>query len=70
MRYIISLRVKEGDSVKKINGGDFLMGCQRLRILFLKTVVLCTYWSAPTSYNVMGAGLKANEDVPKMEVAT
>lgn len=46
------------------------MGCQRLRILFLKTVVLCTYWSAPTSYNVMGAGLKANEDVPKMEVAT
>ena len=60
-----SLRVKGSDSVKKINEGDFLMGCQRLRILFLKTVVSCTYWSAPTSYNVMGAALKANEDVPK-----
>ena len=46
------------------------MGCQRLRILFLKTVVFCTYWSASTSYNVMGAALKVNEDVPKMEVAT
>lgn len=38
------------------------MGCQRLRILFPKTVVL--------SYNLMSTALKANEDVPKMEVAT
>ena len=46
------------------------MDCQRLRNLFLKTVMLCTYWAAPTSYNLMGAALKANEDVPKMEIAT